>query len=155
MAIYAIHAPPSVGNPAHTFPRTRVLPTGFSRPGFVFAPLWLIANRLWLQVCVGVIAGVAVEAALSKGFLAPGGALGLYLIGAFWTGLEGRNWLAAKLERRGTPLADIVAARDEDEAARLYLDRVFDPKPAVVPNPFPVAARPEPGIIGLFPEAQP
>lgn len=152
MAIYAIHAPPAA-NAAQAVDGARLLADGFCLAAFVFAPLWALANRLWLVLGLWVLALVGLQTLAAFGWLNPGGAAAIYLLGALLTGLEGRGWLAAKFARHGAPLADIVAAPDAEEAARRYFERAVAQKPAQVPNP--LAARAPAPIIGLFPEAQP
>ena len=153
MAIYAIHCPPLVGDVARAFDRARIVETGFSRSGFVFGPLWLLANGLWLPLLVWIVVAGASGFAEATGWLAYGGASAIYLLATLLVGLEGRNWLGEKYSRAGLPLIDVIEARDDNEAARVFLCRAL-----VAPPPAPSAVRAANAgagpIIGLFPEAQ-
>ena len=153
MPIYAIHCPPIVGDPARALNQARLVKAGFSIAGLVFGPLWLAVNRQWLPLAVWVIGAVAVEFLDSAGLLAAGGAGALYLLSAILIGVEGRHWIGLKSARAGLMLADVVEARDEDEAARVFFERVMNARrPQGAASPAPM--RENSPIIGLFPEAQ-
>jgi hypothetical protein len=153
MPIYAIHCPPIVGDPARALNQTRLVKSEFSIAGLVFGPLWLAVKRQWLPLGVWVIGAVAVEYLDNAGWLTAGGAGALYLLSAIVIGVEGRHWISLKSTRVGLLLADIVEARDEDEAARVFFERVMNARrPQGVSSP--AAMRENSPIIGLFPEAQ-
>jgi len=148
MPIYAIHSPPLVGDVAVAFDRARLLETGFCRRAFVFGPLWLLAHRLWVPLGAWVALAVALGVAQGFGWLAPPGASFVYLLSALWIGLEGRDWLGAKLADAGAPLVDVVEARDEEEAARVFLGRAPSPPP---PKTRYMGAERAGPVIGQFP----
>ncbi len=126
---------------------------GFCYFGFVFGPFWLAAKRLWPPLLVYVAGAALIGFLAASGVVAAPAILALEILAALFIGLEGRNWVGGALARRGLPLVDVIEARDEDEAARVYFTRAL----AVAP-PSPSAARSAPprsgqDVIGLFPEA--
>ena len=153
MPIYVIHSPPVVGDPTRALHRARFVASGFSWAGLVFGPLWLAVKRLWLPLGVWFAGAVALEFLVEGRWLAGGGAAALYLLSAVLIGVEGRHWLSVKSARAGLPLADLVEARDEDEAARVFFERVMNARrPQGVLSSAPM--RENFPVIGLFPEAQ-
>jgi len=152
--MYAIHSPPLAGDPARAFDRARFVKMGFSGWGLVLGPFWLLAQRLWRPFGVWAVGALAVGVAEAGGWLAPAGGSALYLVTAFWIGVEGRAWLSRKLERSGLPLFDLVEARDDDAAARKFLERTLTASPPPAPAR-PAGRAPESNmVLGLFPEAQ-
>jgi hypothetical protein len=152
MAIYSIHCSPLAGGRDAEAEALKATKLGFCYPAFVFGPLWLAAHRLWLPLLAYVV-GLAVVALLAAlGVVPPGAAVALELLAAVLIGVEGREWLGLAWERRGQPLVDFIEARDADEAARRYFERVLAVPPA--PSGARIASPPRAsGIIGSFPEA--
>jgi Protein of unknown function (DUF2628) len=152
MAIYAVHSPALVGNPAAAFDRAKVLRLGFAAWGFVFAPLWLLFKRLWLALGAWILGAAVVGFAIAFGLLRPGAGFVLYGLAALFIGIEGRALQGWALARRGLPLADIVAAADSETAEREFLARALaEPaRGAASAGPAPPSAH---EIIGLFPWA--
>ena len=153
MAIYAIHCAPLPGDREGVAESMRATRLGFCYFGFVFGPFWLAARRLWLPLLVYIACAALIGFLVAFGIVAAPAVLALEILAALLIGLEGRNWVAAALARRGLPLVDIIEAHDEDEAARVYFTRTL----AVAP-PSSSAARSTPprsgqDVIGLFPEA--
>ena len=111
MAIYAVHSPALVGNPAAAFDRAKVLRLGFAAWGFVFGPLWLLSKRLWLALGAWILGAAIVGFAIAFGALRPGAGFVLYGLAALFIGIEGRALQGWALARRGLPLADIVGRR--------------------------------------------
>ncbi len=152
MAIYSIHCRPLVGGQDAAAEALTAMRLGFSYPAFVFGPFWLAAHRLWLPL-LAYVAGLAVFGLLAaSGVLAHGALVALEVLAALLIGLEGRNWLGFALARRGLPLVDVIEARNEDEAVRVYFARVLAvaPPPAGARVSLPRATS---GVIGSFPEA--
>ena len=129
---------------------------GFVWPALVFAPLWLIARRLWRPLGLWIVAAALAGGATAYGLLNPGAAFWLYVLAALYLGFEGRALEAAALTRRGRPLADIVCAADSSGAERTFFARAADlaeaGRPPAPPRGGPAAGAPH-AVIGLFPEA--
>jgi hypothetical protein len=154
MAMYAIHCPSLAGDREAAAEAMRATPIGFCYRGFVFGPFWLAVQRLWLPFLIYVAVAALIGFLVASGVFAAPAAVALELAAAVLIGLEGRNWLEAALERRGLPLVDIIEARDEDEAARIYFTRALAAAASSPSGPRLTGPRPVSGIIGLFPEAQ-
>jgi len=156
MTIYAAHCAPEFRRSREALEQARVYRVGFVWPALVFAPLWLIARRLWRPLALWIVAAALVGAAATHGLLNPGAAAWLYLLAALYLGFEGRALEAAALARRGRPLADIVCAADSSDAERTFFARAVDLTEVAQP-PAPPRGGPAPNashaVIGLFPEA--
>ena len=152
MAIYAVHSPALVDNPAAAFDRAKVLRLGFAAWGFVFGPLWLLSKRLWLALGAFIVGAAIVGFAIWFGALRPGAGFVLYGLAALFIGIEGRALQGWALARGGLPLADIVAAADSETAMREFLARALaaPARGAASAGPAPPSGH---EIIGLFPRA--
>ncbi|QLP97128.1 MAG: DUF2628 domain-containing protein [Rhodoblastus sp.] len=115
MPIYAAHAPKGPPSLAAA-DRVTLVRQGFSWRAFLFGPWWLAASSLWRALIVWAIT-VAVVIFGAGALGAPDGAIfaALALI-ALYLGLEAAALRSAALDRAGRPLADILAAGDEDSA---------------------------------------
>ena len=172
MPVFTIHGPTANGADLRLTDKFVFVRYGFHFWAFVFGPLWLIWNRLWLATIGWIIVTVALQlglTALGAGRLVTWSA---GLLVALLMGLE-----AARLQRwtysRGKwRQLDIVVADDEEAAERRFFDRWtsgsrgsgYDPLTVDRGGPPPTRnipgqpfSRPPPplpqgGIIGLFPE---
>ncbi len=156
MTIFAAHCAPEFPPSAEALEQARVYRVGFVWPALVFAPLWLIARRLWRPLALWIVAAALAGGATAYGLLNPGAAFWLYVLAALYLGFEGRALEAAALTRRGRPLADILCAADSSGAERAFFARAADladaPRPPAPPRGGPAAGAPH-AVIGLFPEA--
>ena len=128
---------------------------GFSWAALLFGPLWLLANRLWRPLALFALGLALVGFLVARDALGEAAAAWLYGVYALYLGFEGRALLGAALERRGSPLADLVCAPDLWSAEAGFLARGFispTPPPASAAAGAPSFPRP-PQILGLFPEA--
>ena len=156
MTIFAAHCAPEFPPSAEALEQARVYRVGFVWPALVFAPLWLIARRLWRPLALWIVAAALAGGATAYGLLNPGAAFWLYVLAALYLGFEGRALEAAALTRRGRPLADILCAADSSGAERAFFARAAEladaPRPPAPPRGGPAASAPH-AVIGLFPEA--
>jgi hypothetical protein len=156
MTIFAAHCAPEFPPSAEALEQARVYRVGFVWPALVFAPLWLIARRLWRPLALWIVAAALAGGATAYGLLNPGAAFWLYVLAALYLGFEGRALEAAALTRRGRPLADILCAADSSGAERAFFARAAEladaPRPPAPPRGGPAAGAPH-AVIGLFPEA--
>jgi hypothetical protein len=156
MTIFAAHCAPEFPQSAEALEQTRIYRVGFVWPALIFGPLWLLARRLWRPLALWIVVAALVGAAAACGLLAPGAAVCLYALAAFYLAFEGRALEAAALTRRGRPLANIVCAADSACAERAFFARAGDfadaPRPPAPPRGGPAAGAPH-GVIGHFPEA--
>jgi hypothetical protein len=103
MHAYTLHAGP--GRPP------TLVREGFSWGAFVFAPLWLLANRAWIGAAAY---GAGATAAL---LLAPPGWNALALLGLhLLAGFEGQDLLRDRLARQGQGIRAVTFGTDEDMA---------------------------------------
>jgi hypothetical protein len=127
----------------------------FSWPAFVFGPLWLLWNRLWLGfafwlAAAGLIA-VAVAALHPGSFIEALAVMVLSLILAF----EATELRRQKLVASGFRQAGVVLAEDIESAERRFFDRWLSREKAkpLPPSSLPPLPQPAPGpVIGFFPD---
>lgn len=92
---------------------------GFSWGAFLFGPVWLAVNRLWLVALATLLLAVALGAVLPAGLAIPA-----VLALGFLLGAHGRDLRRHALARRGYAEAGVVAERDMERAlARLLTER--------------------------------
>ena len=129
MTIFTVHVPRDPVEPLVLAERVRFVADGFSWGAFVFGPLWLLWNRLWLGLVLWIVAAGLVGLLGALG-LRPVSLLGLGLMIEYFFGLEGNGLLASALRDRGLVLTDVVAARGCEAAERSYFRRLARARPA-------------------------
>jgi hypothetical protein len=153
MKIFTVHAPRDPVDAQLRAEQVRFVPDGFSWGAFVFGPLWLAWNRLWLALA-GWIAAIGLVGFLGALGLRPAASLGLVLLIDYFFGLEGNGLLASCLRSRGLALNDVVAASGCAAAEQSYFRRMAQLRPAAA-----TAGRLPPGkaesdeFVGLSPDA--
>jgi len=129
MTAYLVLASPGAEAPDE---RSEVIADSFA-PWAFFAPvIWLLFNRLWLEALAAAV--VLVAAVMLTGdadYLVLGMAISLAL--SLITALEGRNWRASALQRRGWRLVDVVETDDPDTAFDIHTARALDPAKPLAP----------------------
>ncbi len=161
MPTYTVHAPPSRNGSAADPQRFVFVRDGFRFWAFLLAPIWLLANRLWLAF-IGYAALIAV---MEVGFyflkLPEGSQLAIeFLIGVL-VGLEAGTLQRWTYARRKWTTVGIVTGENLESAERRFFAQWVerpDDKP-VVPPARPVVSPPvltprasDNDIIGLFPQ---
>ncbi|KAB2851546.1 MAG: DUF2628 domain-containing protein [Hyphomicrobiaceae bacterium] len=147
--IYTVHEPAQPpADPLQRCEGIELVKEGFSWPAFVFAPLWLIANRMWL-----VLAGfAAMWLAVHLFFMTlPGGlnAVGLaWLVISLGFGLEANELRRWTLERSGYRMIAFVAGNSLDECEHRFfqswLSSAPSPRAPAAPPPVPPPAQIKP-----------
>ena len=95
----------------------------FAWGAFLFGPVWLLAQGVWIAAIVSV-------AVFALPFAAPPPLRGVLLVALLLVlGLTGRDLVRWSLRRRGYAFAHVVAGRSADDA---YL-RLLDQAPGGVP----------------------
>ena len=96
-----------------------LLREGWTWLGFLFGPLWLLAQRAWIPAVLEIAAFMLLFTLAPVPFWRPA-LFGLGLL----VGLSGRDLVRWSLQRRGYQLAHVVLARDADAALlRLFAAR--------------------------------
>ncbi|MEM7462407.1 MAG: DUF2628 domain-containing protein [Pseudomonadota bacterium] len=155
MAMFTVHLPPD-----GDISRARFIREGVNIIALVIPMLWLIWNRLWLELMAYItfLAAIAVFAMNGGEKLAPflSALPGLYLF------IEGNQFIRAKLERAGWLPDAVVDATTVPEAEIIYYGdghqqssaavgrRSADPRERIGLSERP--GRIEPSSIGMFPE---
>ncbi|HEX4893319.1 MAG TPA: DUF2628 domain-containing protein [Hyphomicrobiaceae bacterium] len=131
MITYTVHEPPFA--PADRLDRAERLvfvADAFSWTAFLFAPLWALANRLWL-VLLGYI-GVVSFIVLAIRWAGLGEAAGIAIAAVhFLIGLEGSSLKRWTLRRRGWQFAGSVVGRNGAECERRFFDQWIPSQPMI------------------------
>ncbi len=160
MPAFAVLEPPGDGKtPLSRADRFIFLREKFSASAFLFGPLWMVWQRLWLELVAYLAMLAAVGSALYA--LSVGWSAIILIFGLIQLllGLEATNLVRWKRERYGWRDGGIVIADDLDLAERRYFGDRFARRAAKPPAasaatlpPPPPGASTGPGVIGLFPE---
>jgi len=162
MIVYTVHEP---SHPAQTL-EVRAddvifIKEGFTWWGFLFAPLWLLFNALWLEFIAALLLMAGVAAGLTQlGLKDQAGGIA-YLLLMLLVGFEGNGLRRWRLERKGYVYLASVAGNSLEECERRFFD-VWLPsltrqRPKTTPNPGPEITPsswgdwPGPGAVGTLP----
>ena len=128
---------------------------GFRWLAFLFAPIWLLVHRLWVEALVAV----AVMAALSALGMVPGFELAasiMSLLVALYIGLDAADLRVEALRRRGWRQWGVVDAENRGDAEVRHLQAAFagehvpaPPLPSATLMP-PQPSRTSGPALGLF-----
>jgi hypothetical protein len=169
MPVYTVHAPPVDGTDVRgTTDKFVFVRDGFSFWAFVFGPVWLLYQRLWLAFAGYMVLSIALEVVLTLLHASSGTRSIVMLLIAVLMGLEAASLRRWTLSRRKWRQLDVIAADDEEAAERRFFDRWttmrgvnFDPSTVdrgappptrnVPGQPFPPST-PRNDIVGLFPQ---
>lgn len=125
MSSYLVFAAPGAAVPDE---RSKLVADRFALLALAFPVLWLVFNRLWIEAAIAFLLFVAAGLMMAEAALVwPGLALGFAI--SLVTALEGRNWRAAALTRRGWRLVDLVEADDADTAFEIHARRASTENP--------------------------
>jgi hypothetical protein len=166
MSVYTVHAPPVDGTDVRgTTDKFVFVRDGFSFWAFVFGPVWLLYQRLWLAFAGYMVLSIALEVVLTLLHAGSGMRSIVMLLIAVLMGLEAATLRRWTLSRGKWRQLDVVVADDEEAAERRFFDRWtmtrgvnFDP--STVDRGAPPPTRNGPGqpstprsdIVGLFPQ---
>ncbi|MGE0233213.1 MAG: DUF2628 domain-containing protein [Flavobacteriaceae bacterium] len=154
MKIYTVHRRPGAADT--DLNSVRFVPDGFAWWGFLVPLVWLLVKRLWLAAVIFILVSLALGAAITLVGLGDGWAFAATLPVNLFVGLEGRQWLRAKLARRGYVEDGVAAGGSLEEAELSYFSRqgqrLAPPPPSAAAQ---APARPPAGAqgVGLFPAA--
>ncbi len=138
----------------------------FHWSAFLLPWVYFLWHFMWLTAFVYIAVFVALVAVLMALGLAPAASFGIVFLFSLLVGLEAPQLRRRSLARRGYHQAAVVVAETREAAERRYFTErasAMAPPPAGLGGPpvsMPFAAMPAsssaaPGIIGLFPEAEP
>lgn len=164
MMVFTVHEP---GQPAASIERRAddivFIKEGFTWWGFLFGPLWLLFNRLWLEFIAALVL-TAVAAALLVQFGLKDEAPGiLNMLLMLLIGFEGNDLRRWRLHRKGYRFLTSVAGRDREECERRFFEAWLPeaaggngktpPRPPVDLKPSSSGDWRGPGVIGTLPDA--
>ncbi len=95
---------------------------GFTIWGFLFGPLWLLYNRLWLAFVLTVIFMAGLAALLVQFGLKDQSLVIVDVLVSLIIGFEGNDILRWSLQRKGYALLGSVAGRSRLECERRFFD---------------------------------
>ena len=160
MATYAVFEPPLKEQSAGTADalahaeRFKFVRDGFSWLAFLFTPLWMLFNRLWLAFICYVVLMAAIAFGATAFGLAHGAVTLASLVLALLVGFESATLQRRKLLRKRWQDLGVVVADNRETAERRFFDRWTMQAPVVVPvveTPPPAPAYdPASYVIGQF-----
>jgi hypothetical protein len=161
MSTYTVHAPPSQNGSAADPQRFAFVRDGFRFWAFLLAPIWLLANRLWLAF-IGYVALIAV---IEAGFyflkLPEGSQFAIELLIGVLVGLEASTLQRWTYARRKWATVGVVTGENMESAERRFFaqwverggdEPVIQPARPTVTSPVPAPRASDNDIIGLFPQ---
>jgi hypothetical protein len=132
--------------------RTAFVCEKFSWAAFFFAPLWLLFHRLWLAFVIFCAAETIIVCGVYAFGISGMAALAALLLPPLVAAFEAPQLRRYRLLNKGYAEADVVIAKDLENAERRYFER-RSLNPARKPSAPPAApSRARPSVIGLFPE---
>ncbi|TGT69689.1 DUF2628 domain-containing protein [bacterium M00.F.Ca.ET.159.01.1.1] len=146
MAIYVVMEPPA-GDKAEDI---RFVRDSFTWLGFLFSPLWLAWNRLWIEAVLTFVVMAVLSAIGERLGLEWAGSM-LSLLVSLYVGFEGQALRMAALRRRGCREWGVVAADKLGDAEIRYAAEVDDhaEEPAPMPRIVPDASLARPPQTGM------
>lgn len=156
---FTVHVPPPKAGRDEDV-ATEFVADAFSWVAFIVPWLWFFWHRMWLATAAYLVLLVALMSAAALAGLPSNAGLVIGAVFNLLVGLEATNLRRRKLRWLGYQEAGVVVARNREEAERRWFaQRASEaahapraPGPAAVA---PATATPAPGIIGLFPDADP
>lgn len=94
----------------------------FHWPAFFFGPFWTLYQRLWLPTLFLVLWNGGVMWMEEAGIITENSSLALGLAAHVVVGLQGGDWLRARLSRRGYTTAGIVSGETRLLAERRFFE---------------------------------
>ena len=163
MTIYTVHTPPPLTIEATPDPERFVfVRDGFYFWAFIFAPVWMLWQRLWLVLLFYIVGTAVLQVGL---WLIGTSAMTHTIVGlliSLLVGLEAATLRRWTLNQNGWTQLGVVAGGNHEAAERRFFDvwltQMAKPGgPAGLPPPLSPAIRISPAasdIVGLFPEPQ-
>ena len=130
MPTCTIHEPPAP--PADRIDRAEQLVfvrDGFSWLAFLFAPIWLLAHRLWWAFLAYVVAALILDQILAFAGM-PGSPLGVLALNLI-VGFEADSLRRWGLARRGWRLLGSITGRNLDDCERHFFERWVREQPII------------------------
>jgi Protein of unknown function (DUF2628) len=153
MPAFAVFEPPMRAGrrAAHHTDRFVFLRERFGWAAFLFGPLWMIWQRLWLVLIIYLIVLGLIGFGLQRLGIASQVGSTVYFLIALLVGFEAASLRRWTLLRRGWRDRGIVIADDLEMAERRFFDS-WSADRATPPPPYAPASSSGAGVIGLFPE---
>ena len=123
MSVYLVHLPPEGQSAVKTALGTQFVRDGFRWGAFAFGPLWLLWNRLWLELFFFIVATGLLFLGMQFWGLSDWAPSAVSFLIALFLGFEGTSMLEHKLERGNYRCADVVAGTNRDEIERRFFTR--------------------------------
>jgi hypothetical protein len=154
MPAFAVFEPPMRAGrrAAHHTDRFVFLRERFGWAAFLFGPLWMIWQRLWLVLIIYLIVLGLIGFGLQRLGIASQVGSTVYFLIALLVGFEAASLRRWTLLRRGWRDRGIVIADDLEMAERRFFDSWSADRATPLPPPYAPASSSGAGVIGLFPE---
>jgi Protein of unknown function (DUF2628) len=157
MAVYTVHEPPLRREESAPDPERFVfVRDGFSFAAFLFGPLWMLWQRMWLVLFGYVIAAGGLEAVLTEFGASTSVRVAIGFLIALLTGFEAPTLRRFALARRKWSNVGIIVGDNLETAEQRFFDawtKAGGTSPTRLADAGATAHDPaQPDIIGLFPQ---
>ena len=125
MPTYTVHVPPGLEDDVERAERTVFVREGFSLPGLVFGPFFLVYRGLWRATLVWCVAAIAISGLTQALGLPTPVTLLLFLVLAVLVGLEASEARRQALGRRGYIGSALITGATRSTIERTYFAESF------------------------------
>lgn len=127
--VYNVYVKPTLAKP---YEQPVFVEEGFNFKAFLFTAVWTLYHRLWwASIAIGACNALFLLL-VQNGTVSETGQVILQFGLALLVGYQANDWHAARLERRGYVLADIVTGDSLLRAEQRFFDRYFAANASVV-----------------------
>jgi hypothetical protein len=163
MPVFTVHEPPQGKRTALDHAgRIKFVRDGFHFWAFLFGPLWLLRNGLWLAFIGYCVVAFGLFAALHVAGVPAGTRFFVGVLFMLLLGFEAASLRRWTLGRRGWTNAGIVVADDREAAERRFFDRwagqggraAVEPPAGTPPPAMRMQGAAGTDVVGLFPQPE-
>lgn len=123
MSIYLVHVPEKGDDRLKAAARAKFVREGFRWSAFIFGPLWLLWNRLWLELFFYIVGAGLLFVGVEFWGLSEEAAGWIGFFVSALIGFEASGMVEGRLERGRSPLVDVVAGGNKDDIERRFFAR--------------------------------
>lgn len=121
MKIYTFHINPDV---SESLEAPKVIPESFNFSAFAFGAFWTMVQRHWPATLLLIVINISIGVLYSNLGLSMGTVSAANFLVLFYLGMIAPDLKREVLRRKGYVTADVIAARNLDEARLRYFSKI-------------------------------